>query len=346
MEKRRLGRTDIEVTAICLGTMTWGQQNSEDEAFEQMDAALDFGINFFDSAEMYPVPPSAETQGRTEAYIGNWLAARKCRGRIVLATKVTGRSDEMPYARGGSRLDRATVTAALEGSLRKLKTDYIDLYQLHWPDRKVNRFGQRGYVHDADDAPIPLEDTLATLADLIAAGKIRMVGLSNETPWGAMRCAQLAETAGLPRMVSIQNPYNLVNRTFELGLSEIAIREDMGLLAYSPLAGGTLTGKYLDGAKPEGARMSLFPERYTRYFTPTAEPALRAYVKLAKDHGLDPAQMAIAWVASRPFVTSTIVGATGMAQLKTNLESLALVLPDAVVEGIEDLQKHHPDPCP
>jgi len=351
MELRPLGTTDVEVTKICLGTMTWGQQNDEAEAFAQMDAALDHGVNFLDAAEMYPVPPSAESQGRTEAYIGNWLHARGTRDRVVLATKVTGRSRGFPYLRpdiddGETRLDRASIEAALEASLRRLRTDHIDLYQLHWPDRAVNLFGQRGYVHDPEDEAVALEETLAVLADAIQAGKVRHVGLSNDTPWGVMRCLALAETRGLPRMVSIQNAYNLVNRSFETGLAEIAMRERIGLLAYSPLAGGTLTGKYLDGRKPAGARMTLFGERYPRYFTPPAKPAIRAYVDLARAHGFDPAQMAVAFAASRPFVTSAIIGATSLAQLETNLAAAALTLSPEVMDGIEAIQRLYPDPCP
>lgn len=347
MEHRRLGRSDIQVSRICLGTMTWGRQNDEREAFAQMDKAVDFGVNFFDTAEMYPVPPSAETQGRTERYIGNWLRRRRCRERIVLATKVTGRSGGFDYLRGGeTRLDRANIEAALEASLKRLQCDHVDLYQLHWPDRSTNFFGRRGYEHDPDDRPVPLEETLAVLGELVSAGKVRAIGISNDTPWGALTLLRLAERLELPRLVSIQNPYNLVNRTFEDGLAEISMREDLGLLAYSPLAGGTLTGKYLDGAEPPGSRMTLFRERYPRYFTHTAEAAISAYVALARRHGLDPAQMAIAYAVSRPFVTSAIIGATSLGQLTTDLESVTLTLSPEVLEEIEDVQRRFPNPCP
>ena len=347
MEYRRLGLTDMEVSVIGLGTMTWGQQNSEAEAHAQLDAALDAGVTLIDTAEMYPIPPRAETQGRTEEYIGSWLAARRNRDKVILATKVTGGSDGFPYLRGGrTRLDRPNITAALEASLRRLRTDYVDLYQLHWPDRTTNYFGALGYTHVADEESVPLEETLAVLADIVAAGKARAVGISNESPWGAMKYLALAERDGLPRMASIQNPYNLLNRTFEIGLAEIAIRENLSLVAYSPLGGGTLTGKYLDGARPPGARMTLWPERYGRYFTPGAEPAVRAYVSLARAHGLDPAQMAIAYVLSRPFLTSVLVGATSMDQLRTDLGALEVKLDEDLLKEIERIHIQSPNPCP
>ena len=347
MRRNRLGRTDIEVSALCLGTMTWGQQNSEAEAHAQLDRALDAGINFIDTAELYPVPPRAETQGRTEAYIGSWLAARGCRDRVVLATKVCGRADWLDHFRGGAnRLDRANLTAALDASLRRLQTDYVDLYQLHWPDRKTNFFGKLGYEHaDEDDEGVPIEETLEVLGELVASGKVRHVGLSNETPWGVMRFLAAAEATGLPRVVSIQNPYNLLNRSFEVGLAEIAHREQVGLLAYSPMAFGVLSGKYLEGARPEGARITLF-ERFSRYTAPEAEAPVRAYVELAREHGLSPAQMALAYVTSRPFLTANIIGATGMEQLEENLASADLVLDDAIVKSIEALHQRYSNPCP
>jgi aryl-alcohol dehydrogenase-like predicted oxidoreductase len=347
MRRNRLGRTDIEVSALCLGTMTWGEQNSETEAHAQLDRARDAGIDFIDTAELYPVPPRAETQGRTESYIGSWLAARGGRDRVVLATKVCGRADWLDHFRDGTtRLDRANIVAALDASLQRLQTDYVDLYQLHWPDRKTNFFGKLGYEHtDEVDEGSSVEETLAVLGDLVRAGKVRHVGLSNETPWGVMRFLAAAEATGLPRVVSVQNPYNLLNRSFEVGLAEIAHREQVGLLAYSPMAFGVLSGKYLDGARPAGARVTLF-ERFSRYTGPEAEPAVRGYVELARDHGLSPAQMALAWVTSRPFLTANIIGATSLEQLDENLGSLDLALPDAVVEGIEALQSRHSNPCP
>lgn len=346
MRMRALGRTGIEVSAICLGTMTFGEQNTEAEAHAQLDRARDAGINFIDTAEMYPVPPRAETQGATESHIGSWLASRGCRERVVLATKVAGPADWLPYLRGKDRrLDRSNIEAALDASLRRLRTDHVDLYQLHWPDRPTNYFGQLGYAHPAEDPSIPLAETLEVLADLIRSGKVRAVGLSNETPWGTMECLRLAEQRGLPRMASIQNPYSLLNRTFEIGLAEIAMREDCGLLAYSPLAFGVLSGKYLDGRRPKGARLTRF-ERFSRYSNPEAERATAEYVALAREHGLDPAQMALAWVTSRAFVTSNIIGATSLDQLEANLASADLVLSDEVLAGIEAIHTRQPNPAP
>lgn len=346
MEYRPLGTTGLQVSALCLGTMTFGEQNTEAEAHAQLDRALEAGINFLDTAELYPVPPRAETQGLTEAYIGSWLAQRGGRERLILATKVAAASDWLPHIRAGqARLDRANIEAALSASLRRLRTDYIDLYQLHWPDRKTNFFGQLGYRHQEPDQGVPLEETLGVLADLVDAGKIRHVGLSNETPWGVMRCLQLAESRGLPRVHSIQNPYNLLNRSFEVGLAEIAHRESCGLLAYSPMAFGALSGKYLGGARPAGARMTLFP-RFDRYFNPQAEQATAAYVALAEAHGLDAGQMALAWVTSRPFVTANIIGATSLEQLETNLASADLALSEPVLAGIEAIHTEHPNPAP
>ncbi len=347
MQHRRLGRTDILVSPVCLGTMTWGQQNTEAEAHEQMDHAVAHGINFFDTAEMYPVPPRAETQGLTEDYIGSWLAARGSRDKIVLATKVVGATRDMHHIRGGkARLDAANITTAIEASLKRLRTDYIDLYQLHWPDRRTNTFGVLGYEQKAEpDESVPLEETLGVLDALVKSGKVRAVGLSNETPWGVHHCLMLAETKGLPRMASIQNPYSLVNRSFEVGLSEMAIREDCGLLAYSPLGGGTLSGKYLGGARPSGARMTLF-SRFTRYDKPRGIEATARYVALARQYGIDPAEMALAFVASRPFVTATIIGATSMAQLKTDIAGCAMILRPELLAAIDAIHNDIPNPCP
>lgn len=346
MEYRRLGRTDVMVSSLCLGTMTWGGQNSEAEAHRQLDAALARGVNFIDTAEMYPIPVKAQTQGRTEEYIGTWLKARGGRERVVLATKVVGRTAAMAHLRGGeTRLDRANIEAAVEASLRRLQTDYIDLYQLHWPDRRTNFFGQLGYVHDAGDDPVALEETLGVLDDLAGAGKVRHFGVSNETPWGLMRLLHLAELRGWPRMAAIQNPYSLLNRSFEVGLAEVSLREACGLLAYSPLGFGVLSGKYLDGARPAGARLTLFPD-YKRYLGPRGEAATRAYVALARGHGLDPAQMALAFVTGRPFMTSTIIGATTEAQLEANLGSAELTLSQEVIDGIEAIHAADPNPCP
>ena len=346
MQKRPLGQSGIDVSALSLGTMTFGEQNSEAEAHDQLDRALAAGINFIDTAEMYPVPPRAETQGRTESYIGSWLAARGGRDRLVLATKVAGPGDWVAYLRPGRvRLDRANITAALEASLRRLRTDYVDLYQLHWPDRPTNFFGQLGYQHPEIDDSVPLLETLEVLADLVQAGKARHIGVSNETPWGLMRYLALAEKHGLPRLVSIQNPYNLLNRSFEIGLAEVSLRENCGLLAYSPLAFGVLSGKYLNGAQPAGARLTLF-ERFQRYSNPQAAWAAAEYVALARRHGLDPAQMALAWVTSRPFVTSNILGATSLAQLDADLASIDLELSAEVISAIEAIHVRQPNPAP
>lgn len=346
MKYSPLGRTGIEVSRLCLGTMTFGEQNSEQEAHAQLDAAADAGINFIDTAEMYPVPPRAETYGHTERCIGSWLRRRGQRERVILATKVMGPSDDLRYVRGGStRLDRRNIEAAVEASLQRLGTDYIDLYQLHWPDRRANFFGKLGYNHDAGDDPVPLEETLETLGRLVDAGKIRHIGVSNETPWGVMRMLQLAAERGLPRIASIQNPYNLLNRSFEVGLAEIAHREAVGLLAYSPLGFGVLSGKYLDGKRPAGARLTRF-ERFQRYTRETAEAPIRAYVETARRHGLDPAQMALAYVTTRPFLTSTIIGATDLRQLATNIASIELELSAEVLAEIETIHVRHPNPCP
>lgn len=347
METRPLGRTGLSVSAISLGTMTFGEQNTESEGHAQLDYAMDHGVTFIDTAELYPVAPRRETQGRTEEIIGSWMKARGTRDRVVLASKVVGPSPAMDWFRGpGHRLDRANILAALDASLTRLQTDVIDLYYLHWPDRKTNFFGQLGYTHAPDDEAVALEESLSVLDDARRAGKIRHVGLSNETPWGVMHALSLAESKGLPRVACVQNPYNLLNRSYEVGLAECSIREDVGLCAYSPLGFGTLSGKYLGGARPDGARITLFPDRYTRYTKPRGVAATEAYVALAREHGLDPAQMALAYVTSRPFTTSTIIGATTMAQLESNIASAALTLPQEVLEGIEAIHANNPTPAP
>ncbi len=343
MQTRPLGTTGIEVSRLCLGTMTFGEQNSEAEAHEQLDRAVTFGINFIDTAEMYPVPPKAETQGRTERYIGSWLKQRGSRDDVIIATKASGPGLE--HIRGGPRLTREHLHQAIDESLTRLQTDYVDLYQLHWPDRKTNFFGKLGYPYDEEEDTTPLEETLAALKELVDAGKVRAIGLSNDTPWGVMRALHLAETLDLPRVASVQNPYNLLNRSFEVGLAEIAHRERVGLLAYSPLAFGVLSGKYLEGARPRGARLTLF-ERFQRYTNPQAEAAAAEYVKIARDAGVDPAQMALAFVNSRPFLTSNIIGATSMEQLESNLESESLRLDHDVLEAIEAIHQRQPNPAP
>ena len=344
MELRNLGRTDLKVSSLCLGTMTWGQQNTEAEAHEQMDYAVAQGINFFDAAEMYPVPPMAETQGRTEQYIGTWFKSRGLRDKIIIATKVAG-PGEMSWLRGGPRLDRASVIAACETSLQRLQTDYIDLYQIHWPSRSTNFFGQLGFRASDDRSATPIEETLGALAELIAAGKVRHVGVSNETPWGLSEYLRLSRDGTLPRAVSIQNPYSLLNRSFEVGLAEFAHREKVGLLAYSPLAFGVLSGKYLHGAKPADGRLTLF-SRFSRYNGEQAELATREYLALAQKHGVELSQMALAFVTSRPFVTANIVGATSMTQLRSNIASQDLKLSKDLLAGIEAVHKRYTIPCP
>jgi aryl-alcohol dehydrogenase-like predicted oxidoreductase len=349
-EYRQLGRTDIHVSSICLGTMTWGQQNSEAEGHAQLDQALDQGINFIDTAEMYSIPPKAETQGSTERIIGTWLKARGGRDKIVLASKVSGRSSSSYIRPGGkgARLDRQNIEFAIDASLRRLQTDYLDLYQLHWPDRAVSLFGAGGTVYrkpDADATEVPIEETLGVLGDLVALGKLRHVGLSNETAWGTMRFVQTAEAGHGPRVVSIQNAYSLINRTFEIGLAEIATREDVGLLAYSPLAQGYLTGKYQRGARPPGARTTLF-ERGQRYEKPGVETAIDAYLALAQDVGLDAATLALAFVTSRSFVTSNIIGATSLAQLDVILKSQDVVITPEIEVRIDAIHQLHGNPAP
>ena len=346
MQHRPLGHTGIDVSVLCLGTMTFGEQNTEAEAHAQLDRALAAGIDFIDTAEMYPVPPRAETQGMTESYIGSWLAARGRRDRVVLATKVAGRGEWINWLRGGGhRLDRRNIESALDASLRRLRTDYVDLYQLHWPDRETNFFGKLGFSPALEDDSVPLLETLEVLGDLVKSGKVRAVGVSNETPWGLMRYLSLAERHGLPRMASIQNPYSLLNRSFEIGLAEVAIREQCGLLAYSPLGFGVLSGKYLGGQRPVGARLTLY-ERFSRYSNPESERATARYVELARRHGLDPAQMALAWVTSRPFTTSNIIGATTLEQLEANMASVDLGLSDEVISEIEAIHQWQPNPAP
>ncbi len=346
MKYRKLGNTDIDVSVICLGTMTWGEQNTGRDAFTQMNDALDHGINFFDTAELYAIPPRAETYGRTEEIIGNWFKKTGKRNQIILASKVCGPTGWCPHIREGkSRLDTKNIITACENSLRRLQTDYLDLYQIHWPDRNTNFFGKLDYAPEDDTDATPIEETLEALNLLVQQGKVRHVGISNETPWGAMRYLHLAETNGLPRIVSIQNPYSLLNRSFEVGLAEIACRESVGLLAYSPLAFGTLSGKYLDGERPAGGRITLFPD-YTRYMNPQGVAATVEYVALARRHGLDPARMALAFACSRPFLTSAIIGATTMQQLQNNIASIDVVLSDEIIAGIQDIHTRYPNPCP
>lgn len=346
MEYTNLPRTDIQVSKICLGTMTWGRQNSEAEGHEQMDYALAQGINFFDTAELYPIPAHPDRYAHTEIIIGKWFKERGNRDKIILASKIAGKADFTKFIRT-TGITRDSIIEAVHGSLERLQTDYIDLYQIHWPDRNTNYFGKRGYKHDSSDHwKDNIHQVLETLRDLINEGKIRHVGLSNETPWGVMRFLEESKVHGsLPRMITIQNPYNLLNRLFEVGLSEISHREKIGLLAYSPLGFGTLSGKYLGGMQPATSRITLFPQ-YTRYSGETAVKATEKYHQLAADHGISMAQMALAYVNSRPFLTSNIIGATSMEQLRENVASIELKLDGEVMRGIEDIHEEHPNPSP
>jgi len=346
VEYRRLSHTDIEVSALCLGTMTYGKQNTQQDAASQLDYAVERGINFIDTAEMYPVPPESQTQGDTETMIGRWLAERGRRDDLVIATKISG--PRLGTVRDGKGdYSAAQLRTAVDESLQRLQTDVIDLYQLHWPARNSNFFGKLGFTPRPDE-PDPVDemlDVLETLQSLVDAGKIRHVGLSNESAWGTMKFLELAERHGLPRMVSVQNPYNLLNRSYEVGLAEVSHREQVGLLPYSPLAFGVLTGKYLEGGQPENARLTLF-DRFTRYTRPPGVRATQAYVELAREHGLDPAQMALAWVTGRAFVTSNIIGATTLGQLEKNIDSADVVLGDEVLDAIEAIHADAPNPCP
>lgn len=346
MEYRTLGNTDIKVSAICLGTMTFGEQNTEAEGHAQLDYALANEVNFIDTAEMYPVPPTPKTYGDTERIIGTWLASRNCRDKVILASKVAGPIQRAPHIRNGSaRLDRENIETAINDSLKRLQTDYLDLYQLHWPHRHSNFFGRLGYVPQADEDFISPQETLEVLADIQKSGKVRVFGLSNESPWGVMKFLHYSQTNSLPRMATVQNPYNLLNRTYEIGLAEISHREQVGLLAYSPLAFGVLSGKYLHDAWPSHARLSLF-KHMKRYLSEEARAATAAYVDIAKRHGLDSSQMALAFVTSRPFVDANIIGATTLEQLKTNIDSAQVTLTEEVLQEIEAVHKKYNNPAP
>jgi len=346
MQYHRIPHSSLEVSLLGLGTMTFGEQNSEADAHQQLDYAVAAGINLIDTAEMYPVPPRPETQGLTESYIGSWLKARGNREKIVLASKVSGPSRGNDNAiRPAQMLDRKNIRAALDASLQRLNTDYLDLYQLHWPQRQTNFFGKLSYQYTEEQSPVTLLETLEALNEQVRAGKIRYIGVSNETPWGVMRYLQLAEKHDLPRIVSIQNPYSLLNRSFEIGLSEISQHEGVELLAYSSLAFGTLSGKYLNGAKPAGARNTLF-SRFTRYSSPQAEAAIAEYVALAKKRNPDPSQMALAFVRQQPFVASTLLGATTLEQLKINIDSQDLTLDEEILADLENIHKRFTIPAP
>ena len=344
MNYKKLGNTDLDVSTICLGTMTWGEQNTQEEGFEQMDYALDQGVNFWDTAELYAVPPRKETYGHTEIMIGNWFEKTKKRDQVILASKVAGPARN--YLRNGENsFTGPNLESALENSLKRLKTDYIDLYQLHWPERNVNNFGRLSYTHKENNWN-QFEDVLGELNRYIDKGKIRYVGLSNETPWGVLNYLKISKEKNLPRMMSIQNPYSLLNRSYEIGLSEVSIREEIGCLAYSPLASGYLTGKYRNNNFPKGSRMERDFDFWTRYRKPNTEKAIELYYEISNKYGLDMSQMSLKFCEIQDFMTSVIIGATTMEQLKTNIESVNIKLSDDVIKEINNVQTIYPNPCP
>ena len=349
MRYRKLGTTDLSVSVICLGTMTFGEQNSQQDGFDQMDYALERGVNFFDTAELYAVMPRKQTYGKTEEILGNWFQEKKNRDKIILASKIASKSDGLEWIRKGSKylgFDKKNMNDAIDASLKRLKTDYIDLYQLHWPERKVPRFGELDYKHDPNDNTwTAFEEVLYNLNELVKSGKIRYVGLSNETPWGMMKFLEVAKEKNFPRMMSIQNVYSLVNRVFDISHSEVSMAENLGLLAYSPLAGGRLSGKYIGGINPKNARYTLWPRRFSRHHTERGEKAIDKYVGLANKYGIPPSTFANAFVNDRPFVTSNIIGATTMDQLKENIDSIDIQLTDEIHSDIEEVHLTNPNPC-
>ena len=349
MQFKPLANTGILLPEICLGTMTFGEQNTQADAFQQLDYALERGLNFWDTAEMYPVPPKPDTQGSTERIIGNWIAERGGRDKLFLASKIAGPSQGGSHIRDGkTKFVASEIESALDQSLTRLQTDYIDLYQLHWPQRPTNFFGKLGYGNTeatSDQTVTSLEETLIALSNEIKKGRIRYIGLSNETPWGTLKFLHLAEKLGLEKFVSVQNPYSLLNRTYEIGMSEIAHYEGVGLLAYSPLAFGYLTGKFRNGAQPANARVTLF-SRFSRYSNPESEWATEQYAQLAEKYGLTLTQLALAFIKQQFFVTSTIIGATNLDQLKENIDAFDVNLSEEVLKGIEDIHRQQPNPAP
>ena len=345
MNFKKLGNTDLKVSTICLGTMTWGEQNNQKEAFEQMNYALNNEINFFDTAEIYPSPCFEKTYGSTEKIIGNWFKEKKNRDQVILASKISGPG--LSWVRnGGPQYSEQNIGKAIEDSLKRLQTDYIDLYQLHWPERKTNFFGRLNYKHKEENSWNDFEKILIILEKFIKQGKIRYIGLSNETPWGLSKFLEASKLRTLPKMMSVQNSYNLLCRTYEIGLAEISIREKSGLLAYSPLAGGFLTGKYRNNNLPENSRQKLFADYYTRYNKPNASIVIEKYFDIAKKFNLDFAQMSIKFCEIQKFLTSVIIGATSMEQLKIDIESVNVNLSEEIIKKINDLQLKYPNPCP
>jgi len=346
MKFKKLGNTSLDVSLICLGTMNMGEQNTQKESFEQMDYSLEKGVNFFDTAEVYSVPPKEKTQGKTEEIIGNWFEERKNRGKIILATKIVGPGPSW-IRDGGGNYNEQNISKAIEGSLKRLRTDYIDLYQLHWPERKTNFFGKRDFEYNTEEEKWnDFESILKVLKKFIDQGKIRYIGISNETPWGFSKFLEISNKLNLPRIVSVQNPYNLLNRSYDIGMSEISCREKVGLLAYSPLAIGYLSGKYINNKKPINSRIALYGNFWTRYKEENAKKAVKDYYKLAKENGLSLTQMALAFVNSRPFMTSNIIGATTIEQLKENIESVEVNLDEKTIEKINLIHANNPNPTP
>ena len=351
MNFKKLGNTDLKVSTICLGTMTWGEQNTQKDAFKQMDYAVDQGINFFDTAEIYPSPCFEKTYGSTEKIIGNWFKEKKNRDQVILASKISGPG--LSWVRGGGpQYFEENIEKAIENSLKRLQTDYIDLYQLHWPERKTNFFGRLGYNHKEEETHHSkgswndFEKILIILEKFIKQGKIRYIGLSNETSWGLSKFLEVSKLKTLPKMMSVQNPYNLLCRTYEIGLAEISIREKSGLLAYSPLAGGFLTGKYRNNNLPENSRQRLFGDYYTRYTKPNASNVIEKYWNISDEFNLNFAQMAIKFCEIQKFLTSVIIGATTMEQLKIDIESVNVNLNDEILKKINDIQIIYSNPCP
>ena len=345
MNFKKLGNTDLDVSTICLGTMTWGEQNSEKEAFDQMDYAFENDVNFWDTAEIYAIPPKKNTYGKTEEIIGNWFTKSKMRSKVILATKISGPGPSWIRG-GGNQYDEKNLNEAVNDSLKRLKTDYIDLYQLHWPERKTNFFGRLGYEHKDGNDWNKFEDVLNALDKIIKSGKIRYIGLSNETAWGLSKFLEISKLKELPRMMSVQNPYSLLNRSYEVGLAEISVREKSGLLAYSPLAFGYLTGKYRNGELPKNSRMQLFGDQFVRYKSDNGQQAIEKYFNIAKKYNLDLTQMSLKFCELQPFVTSVIIGATTMEQLKTDIESVNINLDNKIIDEINEIQKLYPNPCP
>ena len=342
MKYKKLANTELEVSLICLGTMTYGEQNNEKEAHEQLDYSIDKGINFIDTAEMYAIPPREETQGKTEQIIGNWLSKRHDREKIILATKVAGPG--MEYLRGGSSLSKKHVLQAVDDSLKRLQTDYIDLYQVHWPERKTNFFGRLGYEYSNEEG-ISIEETLDAMSTLVKSGKVKYIGISNETPWGTNKYLQLAKDAGHEKIITIQNPYSLLNRIYEVGLAEISQHENIGLLAYSPLGFGQLTGKYINKTE-ENTRLGLYGDWFTRYSNENCLNAVKEYSKIANKYNISLTHLALAFVNTRPFVASNIIGATTMKQLKENIASIDIDLSEEILEEINEVHLNQPNPAP